>query len=356
MSRRHSCLDAEVAEVSGSSTGVTGTLSLGPSCGHVGSPMSIYPIGGSVICDAGNYDAQGITTGPDGALWFTNYGQASVGRMTTSGKTTIYPAGAFGPTSITTGPDGALWFTNVAAVICCGDTLVATGGSIGRITTSGTVTSVPDRGGRPRRHHRRTRTARCGSPTAPTTIGRITTSGAVTIYSGSGISYPTAITAGPDGALWFTGDNSAGLNHDLRSGKHLQRLAVRAALPPVRMVRCGSPAPTGQCVPVEQEANGVQLDRCHRPDDDVGSAHLPLQRNARSRSRVPSPSPPGPDGALWFTNYGLDPSIGRITTSGSDLARTTQASRRHKTSRPAPTVLCGLSTQEPRRSVGSATT
>jgi len=44
------------------------------------------------------------------------------------------------------------------------------------------------------------------------TIGRITTSGAVTSYSDPSISRPLGIAAGPDGAVWFTngGNNSIG--------------------------------------------------------------------------------------------------------------------------------------------------
>jgi streptogramin lyase len=34
--------------------------------------------------------ATGITSGPDGALWFTNAGNNSIGRITTSGKVTNY--------------------------------------------------------------------------------------------------------------------------------------------------------------------------------------------------------------------------------------------------------------------------
>ena len=56
-----------------------------------------------------------ITTGPDGALWFTNAGNNSIGRITTAGVVTNYTGtGIDEPTSITTGPDGALWFTNLA--------------------------------------------------------------------------------------------------------------------------------------------------------------------------------------------------------------------------------------------------
>ncbi len=275
--------------------------------------MSIYPIGGSVICDAGNYDSQGITTGPDGALWFTNYGQASVGRMTTSGKTTIYPAGAFGPTSITTGPDGALWFTNAATVICCGDTLVATGGSIGRITTSGAVTTYPTGEGDP------------GAITVgpdgalwftngADSIGRITTSGAVTIYSGSGISYPTAITAGPDGALWFTGDNSVGriTTSGAVSIYSVSGASGIAAGPDGALWITST---TGQCVPVNKKQT-----ECNSIDaiDRMTTSGVLTSRYSETPGPLTGPLAitAGPDGALWFTNYGLDPSIGRITTSG----------------------------------------
>jgi sugar lactone lactonase YvrE len=93
-----------------------------------------------------------ITAGPDGALWFTNYANNTIGRITTTGTVTNYS----GPdihrlSGITAGPDGALWFTNGKL-------------SIGRITTSGTVTN----------------------------------------YTGtSKVLGAEQITAGPDGALWF---------------------------------------------------------------------------------------------------------------------------------------------------------
>ena len=107
-----------------------------------------------------------ITAGPDGALWFINWGADSIGRITTAGVTTNYsqgincPAEAHWaePADIAAGPDGALWYT--------------------------------DRGA--------------------DSIGRITTAGVVTIYTGTGISSPEGIVVGPDGALWFTNtDNNS---------------------------------------------------------------------------------------------------------------------------------------------------
>jgi streptogramin lyase len=102
-----------------------------------------------------NYTGTGISgpdeiaAGPDGALWFTNFANNSIGRITTGGAVTIYTGtGISYPTGIAAGPDGALWFTN------------HTNNSIGRITTGGAVTN----------------------------------------YTGTGINGPEGIAAGPDGA------------------------------------------------------------------------------------------------------------------------------------------------------------
>ena len=53
--------------------------------------------------------------GSDGALWFTNSGNNSIGRITTGGVVTNYTdPGILIPEPITAGPDGALWFANTA--------------------------------------------------------------------------------------------------------------------------------------------------------------------------------------------------------------------------------------------------
>jgi virginiamycin B lyase len=66
---------------------------------------------------SGVYEPFGITTGPDGALWFTGLntsgGPDIIGRLSTAGDFTLFPLpDDMSPTNITTGPDGALWFTN----------------------------------------------------------------------------------------------------------------------------------------------------------------------------------------------------------------------------------------------------
>jgi virginiamycin B lyase len=136
-----------------------------------------------------------ITTGPDGALWYTNNGDSTIGRITVSGVAKAFTSTKiFKPIGITTGPDGALWFTNFT-----------TRGSIGRITTSGTVTTY-------------TRPAMDG-PASITVgpdkalwftglfgpVGRITTGGQVTFYRETCChGGPEGIVTGPDHNLWIT--------------------------------------------------------------------------------------------------------------------------------------------------------
>jgi hypothetical protein len=76
----------------------------------------------------------GHTAGPDGALWFTNQRNNTVGRIDpATGAVANYAGpGISEPYGITTGPDGALWFTNQG------------NSTIGRIDpATGAVTSFP---------------------------------------------------------------------------------------------------------------------------------------------------------------------------------------------------------------------
>ena len=77
---------------------------------------------------------QAIVEGPDGNMWFTDFGTSAIGRFSTSNSSIVeYPTPTLGsdPYAITVGTDGALWFTELF------------GSRIGRITTSGTITEYP---------------------------------------------------------------------------------------------------------------------------------------------------------------------------------------------------------------------
>ncbi len=57
--------------------------------------------------------SKGITTGPDGNLWFAD--NSYIGRITPAGVITTFltPTQVSWNTGITAGPDGNLWFTSV---------------------------------------------------------------------------------------------------------------------------------------------------------------------------------------------------------------------------------------------------
>ena len=123
-----------------------------------GQPRSIYRMtqaGAFTTFPAGSNYSHDITSGPDGALWFT-MPLVGVGRLTTTGRYTEFavPGDGIRALGITSGPGGALWFTESA--------------SIGRLTTTGQITHLP----------------------LP-----------------AGVGLPRSIAAGADGALWFTLSN-----------------------------------------------------------------------------------------------------------------------------------------------------
>jgi virginiamycin B lyase len=105
--------------------------------------------------DGGPSDIRSIVSGPDGALWFTN--DHELGRITTSGMITSYPNGGLTSGGITVGADGALWYIDLY------------GNNIGRRTMDGTVTVYP-----------------------------------VPAPKNNGCGYCSSISLGPDGAVWFT--------------------------------------------------------------------------------------------------------------------------------------------------------
>ena len=142
----------------------------------------------------------GITAGSDGALWFTNNGNDSIGRITADGLVTNYTGtGISQPEEITAAPDGALWFTNFG------------NDSIGRITTAGTVSTYHGTAGKPR-----------------------------------------AITPGPDRALWFTTGKFLWRqldrpDHHRRGDGQLHRIRhpfPEGRLPQALTGPCGSPTAT----------------------------------------------------------------------------------------------------------------
>src|SRR5258706_4683447 len=96
------------------------------SCSPAPAPATAGTITEFPIPTAGS-QPEGITSGPDQALWFAEGGGDKIGRITTSGTITAFtlPTADSRPYRITSGPDQALWFTE------------AQGNKIGRISTGG---------------------------------------------------------------------------------------------------------------------------------------------------------------------------------------------------------------------------
>jgi virginiamycin B lyase len=156
----------------------------------------------------------GIALGPDGALWFAEFNGNQIGRITGGGAITelVLPTAGRGPFSIAAGSDGALWFTEAAPL---DGAAVPHGSTIGRITTGGVVTefTTPTGSSGPFGITAGPDGALWFTEYPANQIGRITTDGVITEFTvptaGSG---PSAITTGPDGALWFneSGGNKVG--------------------------------------------------------------------------------------------------------------------------------------------------
>jgi streptogramin lyase len=165
----------------------------------------------------------GITSGPDGNVWFTEdrFPDAGIARITEDGKITEFKAGLpahSDPAGITTGPDGNLWFAEEH------------NNAVGKITPDGVITMF-------------TLGDQVGSGPADVVvgpdkniwftgydgssgryIGRITpVTGVITRYAKGVTGGPFDIALGPDGNLWFTErfDNRIGtvcLDPDVTTG------------------------------------------------------------------------------------------------------------------------------------------
>jgi virginiamycin B lyase len=196
------------------------------------------PEGGGAI------DPSLIVTGSDGNLWFTGTPFFRIGTVTTSGgfNDRLLPGISFNGTSyvgptmdnpfgITSGPDGAIWFTEEGSSVGVG----AAPSKIARITTGGTITEflTPTAFSTPFTITTGPDGALWFTESAVNKLGRITTGGAITEFPiTSGAAVPTSIVTGPDGGLWFTQGTFS------QSSGSIGHAVLSAVSPP------GTPAPS----------------------------------------------------------------------------------------------------------------
>jgi len=178
-----------------------------------GGVITKYTVPPPPFVNVPSHGPQGIAAGADGNLWFAENVSGAIGKITPAGAITQYPLPnpSSGPVNITAGPDGNLWFTEYQSSV------------IGKITTSGAITEYP----LPISGSRAFAPMLFGITAGPdgnvwftefgnesnggNHVGKITPSGAIQLYElpedGLG---PISITTGPDGNLWFT-ENGGGL-------------------------------------------------------------------------------------------------------------------------------------------------
>lgn len=195
-----------------------------------GGPAGIGTVGSSGQVDTfrapNGWTLTDLTVG-GGFEWVTEShgGSQYIGQWTPAGTPVQeFPVTAGGLRGIAWGPDGALWFAGGASDDTCG----LLGGFIGRMTTSGAVTTFP----LPARSDNRNGASdvAVGSDGAlwfdlpnQASIGRITTAGTVNVFALPGAWSPCDyvadmdVAAGSDGATW-TGANWTGGVRRVTSG------------------------------------------------------------------------------------------------------------------------------------------
>ncbi len=192
----------------------------------------------------------GITSGPDGAVWFTfaNGNVSFIGKLTPSGQVASFPLppGSTYIEGIAPGPDGEMWIT----------------------ASNGGTSHV---------------------------IEKITQAGGVTEFAVPSTSYPGRIVSGPDGNLWFT---------DL-GGEDVSRMTTEGQITEF-------PVPTTNGTPDAitvgpdrnvwfTETHGNKIARI-TPDGQITEFPLlPAPRNEGPRGITSSP-----DGKIWFTEFGRE--------------------------------------------------
>ncbi|MEP7353762.1 MAG: putative Ig domain-containing protein [Acidobacteriota bacterium] len=237
---------------------------------------------------AGFANLEGITSGPDQALWFAESSTGKIGRITVSGAVTEYPTVA-GPWHIALGPDGTMWFTQGSETY-----------GVGRISPSGAVTNYPV-GGLPNGIVTGPDGALWFTESSGNKIGRLTTSGLLTEYPiPTSNSYPRGIASGPDGALWFV-ENSANKIGRISTAGTITEFAVSR-------IGIGDIAAGSDGALWFTSYYGNYLERI----TTAGViSEFPIS-GASTGNLFGLTS--GPDGALWFTIGGSE--IGRMTNSG----------------------------------------
>lgn len=246
------------AEFGNNAIGCISIVATNPACPQSGGQPKItefsVPTSGS--------KPRGITVGSDHNLWFTEQSGNNIGKITTSGTISEYaiPTTGAEPHTITAGPDGNVWFVEYA------------GNKVGCVSIVAT-TACPQSGGQPK----------VTEFTVPT-----------------GASGPTGITEGPDGALWFVEKEGNNIGRITTAGSVTNEYPISTAGSQSTSIGAG---PDGALWFTESQTN--KIGRITTAGTVTNEYPVPTANSG------PGGITAGPDGALWFTEQAGN-KIGRL--------------------------------------------
>jgi virginiamycin B lyase len=228
--------------------------------------------------DVGIY---GITGGPDGNVWFTEFGGNNIGVITPEGRVTEYPIPTRGasPYGIVTGRDGNLWFVEQPGKLgTCTPSGQISERSLGAGANPGNIALGPD--------GNFWFTQGFGMR-----LGRVTPGGTVAEFTPpTANAAPYDIAAGADGNLWFTETLMGQVGRITPAGK-----VTEIPIPPGAAPSAITEGPDGNVWFIESEAL-VRL----APDGTTAEfSAIPLI--GTPSGPIPFDLTTGPDGAIWFT-------------------------------------------------------
>ncbi|HEY9179462.1 MAG TPA: hypothetical protein VIO32_02005 [Candidatus Baltobacteraceae bacterium] len=244
-------------------------------------------------------ESYGIANAADGSVWYTQWYNGAVGRMTTSGSNSNYTFSGT-PYGIALGPDGNFWVPDHANNQI--DVLSSTGTAVASYPVSYTPMNVakgPD--------NNLWITAEDASfTTGFSEIVQVSAAGAMQTFPTSSAAqmakrYAYDIVAGPDGRMWFTEGNYIGAIST--SGT-----MTEYPIPSGRTSNFITAGPDGSLWFTENYADYV---------GKITTSGSVSEYAVPTLFAGPWMIAPGKDGALWFTENGGAGQIGRVTTSGA---------------------------------------
>ena len=236
-----------------------------------------------------------VVQGSDGNLWFTEYGNNKIGKITTSGAITEYSvlSANSGPHDIAKGPDGNIWFTEVIS------------NKIGEITPSGVVSeySIPTVGSSPYGIAAGTGNTLWFAEYHGNKIGKITTGGIITEYTvPTAASQPFGITTDQSGNAWFT---------ELASDKIGKVDATTG-----NVTEYDLPAGSGPIsITLGQDGNLWFVEYSGNRVGKITTSGVITEYDSPTANSMPRDITQGPSGVMWFTESNAD-KIGKITSEG----------------------------------------